>query len=65
VGSINRKTIVQISQGINTRPISKITNAKRVGGVTQLVELLPCKCKVLHPKPSTGKKILAMIINGC
>jgi hypothetical protein len=37
-------------------PISKIIRAKRAGAVTQVVECLPSKCKVLNSNPNTGKK---------
>jgi hypothetical protein len=37
-------------------PISKITGAKRTGGVAQAAECLFCKCKALSSKPSPTKK---------
>jgi hypothetical protein len=39
--------------GRKQNPISKITRAKRVGGVAQMVECLPSKCKALWSNPST------------
>jgi hypothetical protein len=37
-------------------PISKITRAKRAGGVVQAVEYLPNKHKALTSNPNTVKK---------
>jgi hypothetical protein len=37
-------------------PISKITRAKWIGGVAQVVEHLLCKCKTLGFKPHSTKK---------
>jgi hypothetical protein len=37
-------------------PISKITKAKRSGGMIQAVEHLPSKLKTLSSNPSTTKK---------
>jgi hypothetical protein len=34
----------------------KTARAKRAGGVAQVVECLPCKCKALSSNPSTAKK---------
>jgi hypothetical protein len=36
--------------------ISKITRAKRAGGVTQVVECLPSKCKVPSSNSSSASK---------
>jgi phage portal protein BeeE len=36
------------------RPISKITRAKRAGGLAQVGEHLPHKCKALSLNPSTN-----------
>jgi hypothetical protein len=44
--------VVQADLGRKQDPISKITNAKRAGGVAQVVELLPSKCKALNSSPS-------------
>jgi hypothetical protein len=44
-GSIDRKIMVLVSLGINARPCPKKT-----GGVAQVVEHLPSKCKALSPK---------------
>jgi hypothetical protein len=37
-------------------PISKITRAKRVGGIAQAVECLPSKHKALSSNPMPQKK---------
>jgi hypothetical protein len=49
--STNRRMEVQANLGIKQDPISKITNAKRSGGVTEQEEYLPCKCKTLSSIP--------------
>jgi hypothetical protein len=41
-----------------SKTISKITRAKRAGGLAQEVECLPSKCKALISNPSTAKIIL-------
>jgi hypothetical protein len=46
-GSTNRRIIVQGCLGIKQNPISKITKAKRAGGVVQVVECLPSKYEAL------------------
>jgi hypothetical protein len=38
------------------RPLSKITRAKRAGGMAQAVEHLPSKCDTLSSNPRTTKK---------
>jgi hypothetical protein len=43
--------MVQVGQGKNREPISKITRAKRAG----LVECLLSKCKALSSNPSIEK----------
>jgi hypothetical protein len=48
--------MVQTSLGKKRDPISKITRAKRAGGVAQVVEPLPSKCKALSSNPKTKKK---------
>jgi hypothetical protein len=47
---------VQDGLGKNWDPISKITRAKGIGGVSQVVELL-MKCKALSSNSRTAKKI--------
>jgi hypothetical protein len=54
--STDRRMDVQASLGINRDPISKIANAKRAEGVTQLVEHQSSKPKTLSTNPSTAKK---------
>jgi hypothetical protein len=44
------------AQGIKQDPISKITNAKRAGVATQVVESLPRKHKGLSSNPNTDKE---------
>jgi hypothetical protein len=55
-GSLRKRITVQADLGINTRPYLKNNKTKRAGGVTQVVEYLPSKCKVLSSNPSTKKK---------
>jgi hypothetical protein len=43
-----------VQEGLN--PISKITKARRAGGVAQAVEHLPNKHKALSANPSINKK---------
>jgi hypothetical protein len=38
-------------------PIGKITKPKGAGGMTQVMEHLPRKCKALSSNPSTNQKI--------
>jgi hypothetical protein len=45
-------------------PISKITRAKRAGGVAQAVEPLPSKHEALNSSPSTTKKIVEAAVDG-
>jgi hypothetical protein len=47
MGSINRQIMVQASQGKKQDPISKITRAKRVGGMVQVGECLPSTMETL------------------
>jgi hypothetical protein len=50
-GSINRRIIIKTSPGKKKcKPISKITRAKRAGGMTQVVEHMPS----LDSNPSTS-----------
>jgi hypothetical protein len=52
-GSINRKIVVQAGPSKKLDSISKITRAKRVGGVA---EHLSSKGKALSSNTSTGKR---------
>jgi hypothetical protein len=45
----------------NRDPISKITIAKRAGGMAQAVERLPTKHKALNSNHSTSKNIAIVI----
>jgi hypothetical protein len=47
--------MVQVSLSKKQDPISKITRAKRTGGVAQIEERLLCKCEALSSKPTTTK----------
>jgi hypothetical protein len=46
----------RIGLGKKQDPISKISRAKNAGGVTQAVEHLPSKCKVLSSYLNTAQK---------
>jgi hypothetical protein len=48
--------MVQGSLGKKQDPITKITRAKKAGGVAKVVEHLPPKCKALSPHPVLPKK---------
>jgi hypothetical protein len=48
-----RRATVQGQPHANV-PISKVTRAKRTGGVAQAGERLLCKCKTLSSSPSTA-----------
>jgi hypothetical protein len=52
----NRRIVVQAHLSKKQDLISKITRAKRSGGMAQVVEHLPSKCETLSSNPSTGKK---------
>jgi hypothetical protein len=52
-GGTDRRIMVQASLGIKHNPVSKITNAKRADGRTQVVKCLSSKCEALSPTPST------------
>jgi hypothetical protein len=57
MGSINRRIAVQVAQHkIKWEPISKITEAKRPGGVAQVVQYLTGKLKTLSSTPTTANK---------
>jgi hypothetical protein len=45
-----------VSLGKEQDPISKLTRAKRVGGVAQVVECLSSKHEILSSHPTTTKK---------
>jgi hypothetical protein len=53
---IERQWSSQPGQKERPPPISKITRARRAGGVTQAVARLPSKCEALSSNPSTAKK---------
>jgi hypothetical protein len=42
--------------------ISKITKGKRAGGITQVIECMPSKCKALNSNPSTLKKKTVYVV---
>jgi hypothetical protein len=46
----------QPEQIVHETPISKITTAKWIAGVSQVVEHLHCKCDALSSYPSPTKK---------
>jgi hypothetical protein len=51
MGSINRRTTDKAFRGINARPYVKITETKkpkRSGGMVQVVQGWPIKCKALN-----------------
>jgi hypothetical protein len=52
----NRRITVQVSQGNNQDPISKITRAKKTGSMAQAVEHLPKKHKALSLNSSDANK---------
>jgi hypothetical protein len=54
--STNGRIPVWDSLGIKQEPISEITKAKRAGGVIQMVEHLPSKCRALHSTPRPEKQ---------
>jgi hypothetical protein len=54
-GSINRRIEVQGYLGIKQDFISKVTNAKKAGGMAQGVESLLSKCEALSSTPNTTK----------
>jgi hypothetical protein len=51
MGGINR---IQADQSIKQDPISKITKAKRAGGMTPVVECLLSNLEALSSNPSTA-----------
>jgi hypothetical protein len=66
-GSVNRRTAVQAGLG-KTRPHSKITKAKRVGGIAQVVEHLPLEAqgRVQPPvQPKKKKKKVGVGVSEC
>jgi hypothetical protein len=48
--------MVQAGLGKRQALTSKITKAKRAGGMAQVIEYLPSKHKTLNSNPSTQKK---------
>jgi hypothetical protein len=54
-GYTNRSVVVH-AQSETLR--QKITNAKRAGGVAQVVQLLPCQCKTPVPPKKKPKQRL-------
>jgi hypothetical protein len=47
--------VVQAGLGRKGEPISKITRAKMAGGMAQVVEYLPSKCKAPPPKKKVSQ----------
>jgi hypothetical protein len=57
MGSLSRRTAVQGWPWTKTRePISKITKAKRAGGIAQVIEFLPSKYTTLRSSPGIINK---------
>jgi hypothetical protein len=54
-GNLNRKITVHAVLSKKHDPISKIASAKRVEGLTQLVEYLPHKLEALSSNPALQK----------
>jgi hypothetical protein len=54
-GSTNRRIKVQACLGKKQALIPKTTNAKRTGGVAQVVGYLHSKCKALNSTLNTAK----------
>jgi hypothetical protein len=52
--STNRRSMVQAGLVVKHKPISKITNTKRTGGVAQAVEQVPGKWEALRLNTSTA-----------
>jgi hypothetical protein len=48
--------MVQASPGIRQERVSKITKAKRVGGMAKVIEHLPSKWEALRSNPGTAKR---------
>jgi hypothetical protein len=54
--------VVQAGLGKKQDSISKITKAKRIGGMAQVVESLSSNCESLSSNYSTAKIIIIIII---
>jgi hypothetical protein len=52
-GSLNRRTAVHTGLGKKQEPISKISRAKKAGGMAQEVKRLPLEHGALSLNPST------------
>jgi hypothetical protein len=50
--------VIEVQTGLGKKrdPISKITRARRVGGIIQVVEYLPTKYTALSSNSSTAEK---------
>jgi hypothetical protein len=55
----NRRLTLQAHLSKKLDPTSKITGAKTVGSVVQVIEHLPCKRGALSSKPGITKKIVS------
>jgi hypothetical protein len=55
-GRIHRRIMVQASLGKNQDLILKMTQAKKVSGMAQVVQCLPCKGETLSSNPSMAEK---------
>jgi hypothetical protein len=62
-GSSHQKIVVQVGLHITLNPISKATNAKRAGGIAQVVEHLPTKHKALSSTPTSLEMKVTFAIN--
>jgi hypothetical protein len=47
----NQDPISKITRAKINKQINKITNAKRAGGIAQVVQHLPSKCETLNSEP--------------
>jgi hypothetical protein len=54
--STNRRIKVQGDPGIKVIPVSTITTVRRAGGLAQVLEYLPSKCKALSSIPSMERR---------
>jgi hypothetical protein len=55
---------IQTGLGKKQYSISKITTAQRAGGIGQVVECLPTKCRTPNSSLSTAKKINMLVMFG-
>jgi hypothetical protein len=62
MGSVNRRTVVQAGQGINVRPISKITKVKRAGNMAEVIEQLPSKHEAPYSQNKKKKKVYDRVL---